>query len=157
MIDRFVSKTEFNSYEDFYANFSVNIPANFNFAWDVMDDLAREKPNERALLWCDEKGAEAEYSYEDLRRHSNQVANVLQKVGIGKGDPVMLVLKRRYEYWPVLLALHKLGAIAIPATHLLTTKDIIYRCQAADIVPAAYGRIDKAKVFHHASCTDKAE
>ena len=133
MVDRFVPRAEFSSYEDFCENYSVNVPENFNFAWDVMEALAAEKPNERALVWCDEKGAEAQYTYEDLRRHSNQAANVLSAAGIGKGDPVMLILKRRYEYWPVILALHKLGAVAIPATHLLTTKDIIYRIKAADI------------------------
>jgi acetyl-CoA synthetase len=152
MIEQFVPKSDFGSYEEFYGNFSVKVPENFNFAWDVMDRLAAEKPNERALLWCDEKGAEAEYTYGDIKRHSNQAANVLQKAGIGKADPVMLVLKRRYEYWPVLLALHKLGAIAIPATHLLSTKDIIYRCQAADIVaiiavddPDLISRVDEAE------------
>ena len=151
MMDRFVSRTDFSSYEDFCENFSVNIPENFNFAWDVMEDLAAEKPNERALVWCDERGAEAEYTYEDLRRHSNQAANVLSAAGIGKGDPVMLILKRRYEYWPVILALHKLGAIAIPATHLLTVKDIVYRIKAADIVsivcvddPDLMARVDES-------------
>ncbi|MCL2382079.1 MAG: AMP-binding protein [Treponema sp.] len=134
MIDRFVSRTDFSSYEDFCENFSVKVPENFNFAWDVMEALAAETPNKRALVWCDERGAEAEYTYEDIRRHSNQAANVLRAAGISKGDPVMLILKRRYEYWPVLLALHKLGAVAIPATHLLTTKDIVYRIKAADIV-----------------------
>ena len=74
MIEQFVSRTDFSSYEDFIENFSVKAPENFNFAWDVMDALAAEKPNERALAWCDERGAEAEYSYEDLRRHSNQAA-----------------------------------------------------------------------------------
>ena len=151
MIDRFVPRTDFSSYEDFRDNFSLNVPENFNFAWDVMEDLAAEKPAERALVWCDEKGAEAEYTYDDLRRHSNQAANVLRAAGIGKGDPVMLILKRRYEYWPVLLALHKLGAVAIPATHLLTVKDIIYRINAADVVsiicvddPELMARVDES-------------
>jgi len=153
MIDRFVERTEFSSYEDFYAHFSLNVPENFNFAWDVMDVLAAERPDERAMVWCDEWGAEAEYSYGDLRRHSNQAANVLSAAGIQKGDPVMLILKRRYEYWPIILALHKIGAIAIPATHLLTAKDIIYRCEAADIAaiicvddPELMYRIDEAEV-----------
>ena len=153
MVEQFVNKTDFSSYEDFYGNFSIKVPENFNFAWDVMDALAAEKPNERALVWCDELGAEAEYSYEDIRRHSNQAANVLQAAGIGKGDPVMLILKRRYEYWPILLALHKIGAIAIPATHLLTAKDIIYRCEAADIAaivcvddPELMCRVDEAEM-----------
>jgi acetyl-CoA synthetase len=133
MLDRFLPRKDFESYEDFFNNFKVNIPENFNFAWDVMDVLAEEKGEERAMLWCDEKGAEAEFTYADIKQLSNQALETLRKGGIEKGDPVMLILKRRWEYWPVLLALHKLGAIAIPATHLLTAKDIIYRTELADV------------------------
>ena len=133
LLDKYLPRTEFESYEDFYNNFTVNIPENFNFAYDVIDTLAREKANERSLQWCDEKGAQAAFTYAEMKNYSNRAANVLREAGIGKGDPVMLILKRRWEYWPVLLALHKLGAIAIPATHLLTTKDLVYRCKAADV------------------------
>jgi len=133
LLNRYLPKTEFESYEDFYKNFTINYPENFNFAYDVVDALAQEKGKERAFQWCDEKGAEAVFTYEEMKNLSNKAANVLSLAGIGKGDPVMLILKRRWEYWPVLLALHKLGAVAIPATHLLTTKDIVYRCNAADI------------------------
>ena len=116
LLDKYLPKTEFNSYEDFYQNFSVTIPENFNFAYDVIDVLAAEKGGERALVWCDEKGAEAVFTYAELKTISDKAANTLREAGIGKGDPVMLILKRRWEYWPILLALHKLGAIAIPAT-----------------------------------------
>ncbi|MDR3248170.1 MAG: AMP-binding protein, partial [Treponema sp.] len=133
MLERFLPREDFDSYEDFAANFEVRIPENFNFAYDVMDVLARERPNDRALLWCDELGAEAEFTYADIKRLSDKAANAFRAAGIGKGDPVMLILKRRHEYWPILLALHKLGAAAIPATHLLTSKDIVYRCLAADV------------------------
>jgi acetyl-CoA synthetase len=133
MLERFLPRTEFDSYEDFYAHFSLNIPEPFNFAYDVMDVLAAEKPGERAMVWCDEGGAEAVFTYADMKRLSDKAANVFHAAGIGRGDPVMLILKRRHEYWPVLLALHKLGAVAIPATHLLSPKDIIYRCRAADV------------------------
>ena len=132
-LDKYVPKTEFGSYEDFYSNFTVTIPDNFNFAYDVIDVLAAEQGGERALVWCDEKGAEAVFTYAEIKALSDKAARVLGEAGIGPGDPVMLILKRRWEYWPVLLALHRLGAIAIPATHLLTTKDIVYRCTAADI------------------------
>jgi len=152
LTDKFLSRTEFDTYEDFYENFSVKIPNDFNFAWDVMDVLAADKPHERALFWCDEWGSKAEYTYEDIKQHSNRAANVLKEAGIKKGDPVMLILKRRYEYWPILLALHKIGAVAIPATHLLTSKDIIYRCEAADIAaivcvddPELMCRVDEAE------------
>ncbi|MDR2792584.1 MAG: AMP-binding protein [Treponema sp.] len=133
ILDTFIKKQNFASYEDFYENFKVEIPDNFNFAFDVMDTLAREKPNDAALVWCDERGAESSFSYAELMRLSNQAAAVLRGAGIGKGDPVMLVLKRRWEYWIVLLALHKLRAVAIPATHLLSPKDIVYRCKAAGV------------------------
>ena len=165
MAEKFLPRIDFDSYEDFYGNLSIKIPDNFNFAWDVMEVLASEKPNERALFWCDEWGAKAEYTYEDIRKHSNQAANVLTAAGIRKGDPVMLILKRRYEYWPILLALHKIGAIAIPATHLLTAKDIIYRCEAADIAgivcvddPELMARVDEAetKIERHSDAVGKA-
>jgi acetyl-CoA synthetase len=152
LLNRYLPKTEFKSYDDFYANFSINIPERFNFAYDVIDELAKAKGGERALVWCDEKGAGASFTYADMKRLSDTAANVLAAAGIGKGDPVMLILKRRWEYWPVLLALHKLGAIAIPATHLLSTKDIVYRCNAADIAgiicvddPELMYRVDEAE------------
>jgi acetyl-CoA synthetase len=124
----------------------VNVPENFNFAYDVIDELARETPLERALVWCDEKGAEASFTYEDMKRLSDKAVNTLVSGGIKKGDPVMLILKRRWEYWPILLALHKIGAIAIPATHLLTAKDIVYRCKAADI--AGIICVDESVMLH---------
>ena len=133
LLDKYLPKTEFSSYEEFYYNFAITIPENFNFAYDVIDVLGAEKGGERALVWCDEDGAEASFTFAEMKALSDKAANSFQATGIGKGDPVMLTLKRRWQYWPILLALHKLGAIAIPATHLLTTKDIIYRCKAASI------------------------
>ncbi|MCL2761842.1 MAG: AMP-binding protein [Treponema sp.] len=152
LLGKYVPKTNFESYEDFYANFTINTPGYFNFAFDVLDVLAAEKGGERALVWCDEKGAEATFTFAEMKALSDKAANVLRDAGIGKGDPVMLILKRRWQYWPVILALHKLGAIAIPATHLLTTKDIVYRCKAADIAgivcvddPDLISRVDEAE------------
>ena len=133
MLQRYLPRTEFSSYEDFIENFRIDVPEGFNFAYDVMDELAKAKPDAPALVWCDERGAEATFTYAQLKRWSDKAANFFAAAGIGKGDPVMLILKRRYEFWFSILALHKLGAIAIPATHLLTTKDIVYRNKAADI------------------------
>ena len=152
LLDKYLPKTEFESYEDFYKNFTIKAPENFNFAYDVIDVLAKEKGGKRAFQWCDEKGEEAAFTFEEMKDLSNKAANVLQKAGIGKGDTVMLVLKRRWEYWPVLLGLHKLGAIAIPATHLLTTKDLVYRCSAADIKGIIC--VDDLELMHH---IDEAE
>jgi acetyl-CoA synthetase len=133
MLQRYLPRTEFSSYEDFVENFRIDVPEGFNFAYDVMDELAKERPDSPALVWCDEGGTEATFSYAQLKVRSDKAANFFAAAGIGKGDPVMLILKRRYEFWFSILALHKLGAIAIPATHLLTTKDIVYRNKAADI------------------------
>jgi acetyl-CoA synthetase len=152
MLNRFLSRSNFDSYEDFFAHFSPTIPGNFNFAYDVVDRLAAERPGDRALVWCDEQGAEAVFTFADIKSRSDRAANVFRAAGIGKGDPVMLILKRRHEYWPALLALHKLGAVAIPATHLLTAKDMVYRCNAADVAgivcvdeEAVIRRVDEAE------------
>lgn len=133
LLDRFLPRTEFTSYEDFYENFKINVPENFNFAFDVVDAIAVEDPEKNAMVWCDPRGTEARFSFAEMSRYSNKAANFFKAHGIKKGDPVMLILKRRYEFWFCLLGLHKIGAICIPATHLLTKKDIVYRCNAADI------------------------
>ncbi len=133
MLEKYLSQLEFSSYEDFYENYRLNIPENFNFAYDVVDEYARTSPNKTALVWCDETGAEATFTFAQLKEYSDKTANFFKSAGIKRGDPVMLVLKRRYEFWFCILALHKLGAVTIPATHLLTSKDIVYRANAADI------------------------
>jgi acetyl-CoA synthetase len=133
MLKRFLPKTEFGSYEEFVRDFKINIPDGFNFSYDVIDEIAAETPDKRAMLWCDENGDEAEFSFKQLKEYSNRTANFFAAHGIRKGDPVMLILKRRYEFWFCILALHKIGAICIPATHLLTAKDIAYRNNAADV------------------------
>lgn len=132
MLNKFV-KTEYNSYEDFINTFKINVPANFNFAYDVVDEWAVINPEKKALVWCDDKGENTEFTFKELMEKSNQAANFFVSLGIKKGDPVMLILKRRYEFWFAILALHKIGAIAIPATHLLKKKDIIYRNNAASV------------------------
>lgn len=133
MYRKYLSRTEFASYEDFKENYRVNIPDNFNFAYDVVDELAAKSPDKTALVWCNDKGEQATFTFLDIRRYCNKAANFFKSVGIRKGDPVMLILKRRYEFWFCLLALHKIGAICIPTTHLVTTKDIEYRNNAADV------------------------
>ncbi len=133
MLKKFVPKADFPSYEDFYKEFKIEIPGDFNFAYDVVDAIAKENPDRLAMVWCDDKGAEQNFTFGQMKYYSDKAANFFRTVGIKKGDPVMLILKRRYEFWFCLLALHKLGAICIPATHMLTTKDIAYRNNAADI------------------------
>lgn len=133
MLERFLKKTTFESQEDFENNFEFIIPENFNFAYDVMDEWAELTPDRLALLWCNDKGEERRFTFADIRRETNKVATYLLSIGIKKGDFVMLILKRRYQFWLTMLALHKIGAVAIPATFLLTKKDIVYRVKSADI------------------------
>lgn len=127
------TKTDFESYEDFSDNFKVKVPENFNFSYDIVDKYAKTDPEKVAMIWHSDNGESRIFNYRDLKKYSDKAANFFKDLGVSKGDPVMLILKRRYEFWFCLLALHKLGAIAIPATHLLTTKDIVYRNNAANI------------------------
>ena len=113
--------------------FSLNIPENFNFAYDIVDEIARVEPDRRAMMWCNEAGEERSFTFGDMKKYSDKTANYFKSLGIGKGDMVMLILKRHYQFWFAVLALHKLGAVAIPGTNLLTKKDIIYRVNSADI------------------------
>ncbi|MBC8569613.1 AMP-binding protein [Zongyangia hominis] len=113
--------------------FEITCADNFNFGYDVIDEIARLEPDRRAMIWCDDSGAERVFTFSDLKRLSDKAANMFLSHGIGKGDMVMLILKRHYQFWIAILALHKIGAVTIPATNLLTTKDLVYRFEAADI------------------------
>ena len=133
MIERFTNRTDFESYADFAANFRLTIPRDFNFAYDVVDVWAAEEPSREALLWTNPDGEERRFTFADMKELSDQTASFFQSLGVGKGTKVMLMLKRHWQFWPAMMALHKLGAVAIPATHLLTAEDIEYRCRMADI------------------------
>jgi len=133
MLEKFLQQTEFTDFEDFKANYKLIIPDNFNFAYDVVDAWAAKEPNKRALLWTNDQGECREFTFGEIKKYSDQTASYFQSLGIKKGDIVMAILKRRYEFWFTILALHKIGAIIIPATHLLTKKDLVYRNNAADI------------------------
>ena len=133
MVERFLKQTTFTSVEDYNKNLEFIVPKNFNFAYDVMDVWAEEKPDGLAMLWTNDQGAEIRFTYADLKKQTDRTAAYFQSLGIGKGDPVMLILKRHYQWWLSMLALHKLGAVAIPATHMLTKKDIVYRNTRASV------------------------
>ena len=105
----------------------------FNFAFDVVDELGRQKPDRRAMLHVSGDGTERTFTFQDMKKESARAANYFKAMGIKRGDRVMLVLKRHYQFWFAVLGLHKLGAIAIPATNQLLTKDFAYRFQAADV------------------------
>ncbi len=133
MVEKFLSQTAFTSQEDFIENLKINVPEDFNFGYDVVDAWATTHPDKRALLWTNDKGEHRSFTFAEIKQETDKTASYFQSLGIGRGDMVMLILKRRYEFWYSTVALHKLGATVIPATHLLTKKDITYRCNAADI------------------------
>lgn len=133
MLERFVEQTEFKSQADFEQNFKIKVPENFNFGYDVLDAWAAEAPDKVAMCWTNDHGKHIDFTFADLKDKTDRTASYFQSLGIGKGDKVLLILKRRYEFWYSIIALHKLGAVVIPATHLLTGKDIVYRCHEADI------------------------
>ena len=133
MIEKFLTQTHFTSTEDYKKNLHFIIPENFNFAYDVMDVWAEEKPDKLALLWTNDEDECVRFTFKDFKEQTDQTASYFQTLGIGRGDMVMLILKRRYEFWLAIMALHKLGAVAIPATHMLTDKDIVYRNNRASI------------------------
>ena len=133
MLDKYLPRTDFASYEDFIENFKINVPNDFNFGFDVVDEWANTEPDKLALLWCDDHGGERSFAFSELSKLSNRAANYFVSLGIKKGDVVMCVLRQRYEYWITAISLCKLGAVLIPATMQLTSKDIVYRANAAKI------------------------
>lgn len=133
MLERFLKKTGFESYEDFMANFELIVPDNFNFGYDVVDAWAYEAPDKVCMTWCNEHGDRHAFTFSDMKDATDRTASFFASLGIGRGDRVMLILKRRRQFWFSIVALHKLGAVAIPATHLLTPHDIEYRCNKANI------------------------
>ena len=151
ILSRFLRQTTFVSEEDYAKNLEFIVPKNFNFAYDVVDAWAEVAPDKIALLWTNDEGAERKLSFDDLKRMSDQAASYLGSLGIERGDMVMLIEKRRLEWWITMLALHKLGAVPIPATHMLTSHDIVYRNNAASVKaiicvgePYVLGEVQKA-------------
>lgn len=133
MVEKFLTQTKFSDFEDFKSNYQLVVPENFNFGYDIVDEWAAKEPDKKALLWTNDKGECREFSFGEIKYYSDQTASYFQSLGIKKGDIVMAILKRRYEFWFTIIALHKIGAVIIPATHLLTKKDLVYRNNAADI------------------------
>ena len=133
ILSKYCPRIEFDSYEDFYDNFKIDVPENFNFAYDVVDEWARVEPDKKALVWINDAGEEREFTFTDISLLSNRAANAFKKLGIRKGDVVMMMLRRRWEYWVCAMALCKIGASIIPATIQLTSKDIAYRANSAAV------------------------
>ena len=124
LINRYLPRTDFESYDDFKKNYSVNVPFDFNFAYDIIDEWAKNFPDKKALYYTNDHGVLKEYTFKDISLLSNKTANALRAEGIKKGDTVLMMLKQRAEVWITIIALHKLGAVVIPATFQLTPHDI---------------------------------
>ena len=133
MIERFLKQTVFTSQEDYAEHLEFIIPEHFNFAYDVMDAWAAEKPEKEALLWTNDEGECIRFSFADIKEQTDRTAAYFSQLGIGRGDMVMLILKRHYQWWLSMMALCKIGAVAIPATHMLTKHDIVYRNTRAGV------------------------
>ena len=127
------SRDDFISLKDAQKNFKLTYPENFNFAFDVVDELAKTKPDKLAMLWVSDDGVEKRFTFRDMMINSNKAANYFNYMGIKKGDRVLLVLKRSYYFWFCILGLHKIGAVVVQATHQLKAKDYVYRCNAGKI------------------------
>ena len=130
---RFLKKNKFDNYADYIENGQPIVPENFNFAYDVIDVIARETPDKPAILWTNDNGERKTFSFRDLSELSNAAANFLLSRGIKRGDAVLLFLRRRWEYWVLMMAMHKLGVIPIPSTNQLKAHDIEYRIKTADV------------------------
>jgi acetyl-CoA synthetase len=133
MLENYLPRTEFADYEDFCDNLVIEVPEDFNFAYDVVDEYARVEPGRRAMVWADDQGNHRVGTFGELKELSDRAAQVFARQGVRKGDMVMLILKCRFEFWPCLLGLHKLGAVGVPATHMLTEHDLAYRFEQAGI------------------------
>lgn len=133
LLEKYTSALDFSSYEEFWENFKITVPDNFNFAYDIVDVHAEKNPELKAIVWIDDEGGFREFTFREIKEYSEKTASFFSSLGIRKGDAVMLMLKRRYEFWFSIIALHRIGAICIPATHMLSPEDIIYRNNAASV------------------------
>jgi len=130
---KFLNRCDFSSYDEYVNNARIAVPENFNFAYDVIDAIAATEPDRRAIIWVDSLGDKKTITFRDLSEMSNAAANFLTARGVGRGDCVLLFMRRRWEYWVLMMAMHKLGVIPVPSTNQLKVEDIKYRIDSADI------------------------
>ncbi|MBO5502351.1 MAG: AMP-binding protein [Clostridia bacterium] len=153
LADRYI-RTDLCSQEDFEKNFTLNVPEQFHFAYDIVDEYARISPEKPALIWADLKGNERRFNFDEISRLSDKAANVFAAHGLQKGDPVILMLKRRWQYWIAAVALLKVGCVLIPATAQLQKKDIVYRVQASSAKAIICVEEDEVRTHVLASAED---
>ncbi len=127
------SRDDFISLKDAQKNYKLSYSDDFNFAYDVIDELGTTKPDKLAMVWVSKNGDERRFTFRDMMLYSNKAANYFNYMGIKKGDKVMLVLKRSYYFWFCILGLHKIGAVVVQATNMLKAKDYVYRCNVGKI------------------------
>ena len=154
LLSKYLPRIDFDSYEDFKKNYKLNIPESFNFGYDIVDEYARLEPSKPALIWLNDDGEEKHFTFGNIKEQSDRIANLLTSLGIKKGERVMLILKQRPEVWFTLVALCKMGAVAIPASFQLTEKDIVYRCEAAE-VRMLIAAEDDVIIGHIRNCREK--
>ncbi len=129
--DKFITTTE--NENGVITSIDFHNEDKFNFAFDVIDAIAKKSPSKLAMIHIDKNKKERRFTFKDMKRNSNMCANYFKSLGIKKGDKVMLILKRHYQYWFSILGLHKLGAVVIPAPNQLLEHDLEYRFNAAEI------------------------
>ena len=133
LLEKYLNKIEFDNYDDFKQNLKINIPENFDFARDIVDKWAELEPDKLALLYCNDFNEERRYTFADISYLSKKAAQYFINLGIKKGDRVLTLLRRRAEYWIIAVALHRIGAVVVPASIQLTKKDILYRLKNAHV------------------------
>ena len=133
LLSKLLTRTSFDSYADFKKNYELMVPEKFNFARDVVDAWAEADEHKRALVWLNDRGERREFTFKEISELSKKAANYLSSLGLRKGDRVMTLLKRNWQYWVTAVACHRMGVVIIPASVQLATKDIVYRVNASQI------------------------
>jgi len=133
IIEKLLPRTEFDNYEDFKSNFKITVPEQFDFSRDVVDEWAKAEPDKIALIYCTDDGFERTFTFEDISYLSKKAASYFLSLGIGMGDRVLTLLRRRWEYWICAVALNRIGAVVVPSCIQMTEKDIVHRIKTGNV------------------------
>lgn len=132
LLNNYMPQTEFSSYEEFSEKFKLNVPEKFDFARDIVDEWAKQEPEKIALIYMDDDGNEKTLTFSEISERSKRMASYFKSLGLNAGDRVITLMRRRWEYWVLAVAIHRMGAVLVPASIQLTTKDISYRIDSAE-------------------------